>query len=481
MAAPANRTSVAPTRSNWRIAAVLGLLFALVALFAYYWLTHNKADPDMFWHIKTGQYIAQHRAIPRVDPFSWYGQEKQLSWGPMEWLFGLALHATYTLGGFRLVYVAAALLVGLLMVAVALYTHRTTRSWSTSLIVGMVATLGIAHFYAPRPQLVTFVLLVFCAILLDSRRWIPALAVFWLGVNLHGAVYPVYLLLFAYYTLTEDKLLPLRRWLNPRTGVFLAALVVPMITPLGPPMLRYPFFSLGSKWPALLEWTATAPKNHPVYALTLLALFALLDRQRIPLRTLLYSLVLLVLSLMAVRHTAYLFVLGLPVLAPYLGRVSEPDEHGEGVRSDAGDWVFDNAIVATLAVAVAIMGAMTLRAEVDVERGYPRDAVAWVKSQPVRRIWNDWADGGYLIWKGLPPLVDGRTDLFMTYFNPETTVAQDYETAWHLGGDPRVLFDRYGIERAIMSRQLPLYRAVEHDSRFKEVYGDAEYVVLDYE
>ena len=41
-------------------------------------------DGDVSWHIATGQWILDHRAIPHTDPFSftWAGKP----WVPIEWL-----------------------------------------------------------------------------------------------------------------------------------------------------------------------------------------------------------------------------------------------------------------------------------------------------------------------------------------------------------------------------------------------------------
>ena len=41
-------------------------------------------DGDVSWHIATGQWILDNRAIPHADPFSftWAGQP----WVPIEWL-----------------------------------------------------------------------------------------------------------------------------------------------------------------------------------------------------------------------------------------------------------------------------------------------------------------------------------------------------------------------------------------------------------
>src|SRR6185295_540423 len=55
-------------------------------------------DGDVSWHIATGQWILDHRAIPHTDPFSftWAGQP----WVPFEWLADVLLAAAYRLAGY---------------------------------------------------------------------------------------------------------------------------------------------------------------------------------------------------------------------------------------------------------------------------------------------------------------------------------------------------------------------------------------------
>src|SRR6476619_315879 len=54
-------------------------------------------DGDVSWHIATGEWILDHRAIPHTDPFSftWAGKP----WVPIEWLAELLFGAAYRLAG----------------------------------------------------------------------------------------------------------------------------------------------------------------------------------------------------------------------------------------------------------------------------------------------------------------------------------------------------------------------------------------------
>src|SRR5436305_15111339 len=55
-------------------------------------------DGDVSWHIATGQWILDHRAIPRVDPFTFTWARKP--WEPIEWLPELLYASAYWLAGY---------------------------------------------------------------------------------------------------------------------------------------------------------------------------------------------------------------------------------------------------------------------------------------------------------------------------------------------------------------------------------------------
>jgi hypothetical protein len=44
----------------------------------------NVTDPDVWWHLKTGQYITEHKSVPHTDPFSYTRAGEP--WVAHEWL-----------------------------------------------------------------------------------------------------------------------------------------------------------------------------------------------------------------------------------------------------------------------------------------------------------------------------------------------------------------------------------------------------------
>jgi hypothetical protein len=81
------------------LAALFTGLFAMAA--------RNVTDPDVWWHLKTGQYIAEHKSVPHTDPFSYTRAGEP--WVAHEWLSELLLYEverTAGWGGLILIFAA---------------------------------------------------------------------------------------------------------------------------------------------------------------------------------------------------------------------------------------------------------------------------------------------------------------------------------------------------------------------------------------
>ena len=58
------------------------------ALFAM--AVRTAADTDMYWHLRTGQFILQTRSVPMSDPFSWTAVGTP--WVDVHWLSQVVLY-----------------------------------------------------------------------------------------------------------------------------------------------------------------------------------------------------------------------------------------------------------------------------------------------------------------------------------------------------------------------------------------------------
>src|SRR5512141_1861196 len=77
-----------------------------------------QADTDMYWHLRTGQYILETRRIPNADPFSstMLGQP----WVDVHWLSQVILYGTFVLFS----YPGLALLVAALVVLAFIFVWK---------------------------------------------------------------------------------------------------------------------------------------------------------------------------------------------------------------------------------------------------------------------------------------------------------------------------------------------------------------------
>lgn len=453
-------------------ATVVGLLIALAAAASYYLLAPRRVDPDTLWHLATGRYIVEHLSIPSTDVFSWYGIEHHLSWMPQAWLFDVAAFGTWRIGGFGLLYLAtAAVTAATVWFVWRLYGLRSGRPL-LAVVIAVLTMWGLMPSISPRPQALTFLLLPGLALLLERRKWWWSVPIVLLGVNLHGPVYPLYLAVIAYYALP-------RRWI-----VVLACALATAINPAGFALWPYPFTSLpGAGSTPILEFQPVAPVSWPAYLIGLALIFVLLDRRNMPARDLLALIVVIGLSMMALRHMVYLFVLALPLAAPYLRLPSEhltastasrpPDSRPPSLMR-----ALDIALIAALGLGVVVVGAKALAAPISPLTGYPVAAARYLRQHHVTRYINEWSDGGYFIFEGMHPMVDGRGDPFISYpGHRRVTIGTEYALAFRLQTDVRALMRRNDITHAVIMRTSPLARVMEQSVDFSPVYRDSVYVI----
>lgn len=165
--------------------ALLGGLLLLVFLLGLF----PAWDFDFWWHLRTGQLIWAHGAVPRADWFTYTSPDAP--WTDLQWLFELALAGLHALGGVPLVVVVKALcgaaivalpllaarprtlppaLAALLWIGPAIVlTGRLYERPEAPTLLFLAAYLAIAHAAADRPRLL----------------WaLPAIQLLW--VNTHG-------------------------------------------------------------------------------------------------------------------------------------------------------------------------------------------------------------------------------------------------------------------------------------------------------
>jgi len=435
---------------------------------------------DLYLHIATGRWILTHRQIPYHDIFSF--SIPGAPWVVHEWLAALGMALLYDHFGWG----SIVLTVGMLMAfAIGALTFQTApRLGPLGAICTALLAWGVCiNHLSARPHLVALPLaVIWIAAHVRARRadnvppiYLAPIMTLW--ANLHGSFSfgLVFTALFAAEAIFEsDKfgqaLVEARRW-----TLFLGiSLLASMLTPQGLSGILFPvrLISMGSALEGVQEWKASSLSNNPALIMwCLLLLFLVLWRGvRLPLCRLIMFMLLLY---MAFAHMRYSELLGL--LAPLLLLDSVADILSRSVPAAALQWngfarpavALPTVYVTLLAAAVAaiVCGRDSVRAP---DRVTPATALAVVQARGITGpVLNSYNFGGYLIFRGYAPFIDGRIDMYGSVF-ASRFFALDQLTE---------LLDQYRIAWTIFEPDNPRIVVMDNISGWSRFYADSTAVV----
>jgi hypothetical protein len=170
-------------------------------------------DPDVWWHLRTGQWVAEHRAVPANDPFTAYGQGRP--WVAYSWLYEVGLYGLYAwLGLAGVIAYRVALALAVVAAVHHLIARRERRFLRATLLTGL-AVMALAMLFNERPWLFT---VLFCTLTLNAVLglregrggplvWsLPVVYALWASLHIQF-VYGLFLLGLACATPVLDRLL----------------------------------------------------------------------------------------------------------------------------------------------------------------------------------------------------------------------------------------------------------------------------------
>jgi hypothetical protein len=446
-------------------------------------------DPDMWWHLRTGQIIWTTHTIPLTDLFS-YTADHHIR-VPHEWLSQVLIYGAYRLGGYSglmlwLCFSTVALLIAGYVLC-WLYSGNAKVGFLGAMIIWFFATSG----FSIRPQMIGYLLLILELLLLHlgrtrNPRWfflLPPLFAFW--VNCHGTfflglVIGGAVLLCSLVNFRMGPLVPLP-W-DSRTRQMLAlALLLSVaalfLNPVGVKQVLYPL-NLMMHQPVNLnqveEWGPLQLTDGR--GLGFLAILGSIFLVMIVRRSELFwdELLMLMLGIgLAANHRRMVFVFGI-LAAPILSRLLSPLWDGYHAEEDRA---LPNAILIAASLLIAFWSfpnLQNLTRQVDVRN--PVKAVAFMKTHHLSgRMLNDYGYGGYLTWAApeQPVFVYGGADIV-----DWAGVVDEFGKWATLQSDPNTLLDKYGVDFCLLAQQSPMVHVLPLLNRWKVVYTDNSSVIF---
>jgi hypothetical protein len=477
------------------------LIVIILALGLFIMAARSVTDPDVWWHLRTGQLTIENHRVFHNDPYSFTRFDQP--WVDHEWLSQIFIFVLYRVAGW------GGLIAGFAAIIAAAYLLIFQRSPGKPYVAAAVTVWGaVASIpsWGVRPQMLTLLLASIFLVLLERSYerpnllwWTPVLMLLWVNFHAGFAVGIAVLLLFligdgldvafgcaAAGTTTLQLSAARFRRLALVTSICIA--VVPL-NPYGMQMYRYPFETLHSR--AMLayigEWLS--PDFHQArylptlfLMLSTLVLPALSPRRLRP-RELLLLMVTTYAALRSVRHIPIYVLIVVPLVSGMI----------DGCLRAKGKTAFlslrphpptppkliANAILLAgfLTFTVARLHYVIVHQPETEAKEFPLGAASFlINSPPAGPLLNHYNWGGYFIWK-LSPLykvyVDGRADLYGDTFMDE------FATSYYLKGkawqDP---LNQWGIQTVVLPPDAPLILALQTMPGWQKVFSDSHSVVL---
>jgi hypothetical protein len=465
--------------------------FAAVLCLGLSALTARPAvDPDLWWHLRTGQLIAETRHVPNVDPFSF--TRAGANWVAHEWLSEVVFFELWKHGGFAalIVFSSVVTTAGFMLLYFRCHTHRRWAAAATAL-----GGLAAAPAWGVRPQMFTFTLASLLLWLVDAGQkrpkllfWIPPLFLLWLNLHAGFAVGLALLLAYGLGLLWETAIgdTPWQISRKPLLRIALLFLVSLGIVPLNPAdgqLYQYPFATLHSAGMRafISEWFS--PDFHqwhyfPVLLVWLLVVVTFASSRSRPNGRIIFPLILTAAaSLDAARHIPIFLLLAIPVIATLASNWASPAKPTISRTWERSRPVFNLAVIILMAGFAIAKWATVARDQAEQESELlPRAAVESLPLTPdSTRIlaYYDW--GGYAIWRLYPRyqvFVDGRADLY------GDNLLKQFETTVSLHDGWREILDRWGVNTVLLPTNCALAQALMINPDWRLAFNDSKAIIL---
>lgn len=458
-------------------------------------------DPDFGWHLKTGEYIVTHAAIPYRDIFSFTAAGQP--WITEEWLTEVVIYLLFQAGGYLPVMIFFAIIPA---AALTLVYWRSNSHPFIAALATLFAAWVVSAYWGTRPQMISFLFTSIFLFLLDAwaegnhkgRPYIWLLVpVMLIWPNAHGgfAVGPVLILVYLFVEAAQtfwhwDGDSTRIRKLGQLGSVLFVCLFVITFNPNSIALYKYPFQTLLSPviQSVVVEWQPpdlASPVQFPfVLFLTGLLVALIASRRSFGLVEIILMLGLTYASLRATRQIALWVLVAAPILAASVSDALQAfswkrvENIGAGLARHA-QLAFEMGVVVIVLIVILRTNALVANQTNAERQFFPVRAVKFIQDNALTGpIFNRYEWGGYLIWKMYPQekvFIDGRTDVYGltdTFFYSRYFAVYNAVPTWN------EVLSQYQVRLVLIDTHAAIAEELAKDARWVKAYGDEQAVVF---
>lgn len=480
-----------PSLSDLFFLAILGWVFMSSGSAGWQGLL---VDGDVGWHIRTGQWIMAHHAVPRHDLYSF--SKPDAMWYAWEWVTDVIDGSLDRLAGLKGVVLMAGVVIGIFSTTLI---RRMVWRGSHLFVAMIVALMGVGsasiHFLA-RPHIFTLLLLSISVWMVEADRRKPSRRI-WLLVpmtivwtNLHGGFMALIVVLGAATVgfAIEMNFSAARRY----AGLTCACVAASVVNPYGIGLHRHVVEYLRSDWirNAIQEFQSPSFRNENMMQFEALLFLGLmvagLQFRRGRVVEGLWIVAFANMALGSVRHVPLFVTVNVPILA------SEISEWWRAWTANAKKSSLAGIINAMAAdslkhfrrtsawPAAAVMALMLIGRPIP----WPTDFAPEIF--PVKMVHehadvilnkrvlttDQWAD--YLIYTNPSQkvFVDGRSD----FYGPE--IGNEYLHVMNGQWDWEKILEKYRFESALLPIESPVSQLLKMRRDWRVVEDDGKRILL---
>ena len=466
--------------------AALAVLLTTVGVIAFN-LKLSVLDLDIWWHLKVGDWIVDHMAVPHTGILSRTAANRP--WVAYSWGYEVLLSRSYAWFGL----VGIGVFGTLLTIAVAYSTYwmlrrLSGRFWFSCILTSVVCSAFLFNGM-PRPGFFTIILFgITLTLLLEANRsgnvrllyWLPLIFLLW--ANLHiQFIYGLFAVgLLAAVNIAQRVLgrlkllpgyvaaptLPIAQLLGVCTGCVLTTLIGPNF--YHPYQAIYSYSKSTFIYTIILELqplTFTAYNNYIELLLTAFGFFAVGWQRKLDPFKLLLMIAASMFAYRTMRDAWFVSLTAGACIADF------PADECEQNRSET--WLENTVLAAVVLVALFVFargtGFNTRELDRAISGQFPVNAVNYLRHNPASGpLYNNFNWGGFLTWymPDYPVAIDGRTDLYGDDLDKLFATSENAEDSYKTNP----YLDDAGI--VLLNSNLPLAKILSVDPRFRQVYKD---------
>jgi len=388
----------------------LWVLLWLIVLSAAFILSLFKIESyDVWWHLKTGEYITGNKTVPRTDLFSSTASGRK--WVNPSWLADVVLYGVCRRWGAAGLVVFKAAIITASMLLILLCMDLRGVPAAVGCAASVLALAAARTRLLARPEMFTFLFAALFMYLIERHRrrgskWIfaaPVVMIPW--ANLHAGFAAGLILLAAYAAAERSRRIVV---------IWLLSLAATLVNPFFYEVLLYPVRLLGAGFvKEIHEWMPPplSVSFLPFWIMAaVLCICALLSARETSLTDGIWMAAFLLLAVWSRRNTAVFAFVCAPILAERFCAAWGKYSRRPALQSRPAAAV---AAAASVLVVCLLVSRGARAAGVGVREDiYPRKAMDFVLAQKISgNVFNEYEWGGYIIWRAFPGcrvFIDGR-------------------------------------------------------------------------